>query len=497
MPEQPSPTRSSRKPPDPLLSSLLDASQVSSGRGLAARYGPHIRFDATEPFLPLAVGYTVFRHSGTSPSFRQGHRIDLAPEGQPPADLAIEYAIWWDWDIGHLYELEHVWVYVDRKGQVVRGEASWHGGIHDMRYAGQLELNGDHLALYSEPGKHAFAPTPEWFEKRRQSFKRSETSALAGCSGVLVTPYLQGKVSRTPFSDGLARSYLAQRAFEPAWDFSRTFEIRADTLVPWPALLEWMPARVNYWLDRLARDIAPSSYRFLRVGHRGAAAHAPDNTLAGFRKAAELGADMVEFDLQRTADGQTAVVHDAYLVDSGGRIWPVGQAALAELQAIDLGDGQHVPTLRQVLDLCQEESLGAYIEIKDGAVIPDLVQALRDQEWEAHSIVGSFRPDWLMELKAAAPQVQTSILFGSAHLDPVLLAQSIQATYVHPCWERFPNPSALLTPEWIARVRQAGLGIICWHEERAAEIAALRQLGVDGICSDAPELLCQPPGQET
>jgi len=46
-----------------------------------------------------------------------------------------------------------------------------------------------------------------------------------------------------------------------------------------------------------------------------------------------------------------------------------------------------------------------------------------------------------------------------------------------------------LTPEWIARVREANLGIVCWHEERPEEIAALRQLGVDAICSDAPELL--------
>ena len=83
-------------------------------------------FDAREPFLPLAAGYTLFRQSGPSPSFRQGFAVDLAPQGHPPARLAIEYAIWWDWDIGHLYELEHVWVYVDDGGRVVRCEASWH-----------------------------------------------------------------------------------------------------------------------------------------------------------------------------------------------------------------------------------------------------------------------------------------------------------------------------------------------------------------------------------
>jgi glycerophosphoryl diester phosphodiesterase len=114
---------------------------------------------------------------------------------------------------------------------------------------------------------------------------------------------------------------------------------------------------------------------------------------------------------------------------------------------------------------------------------------LRRYEWEGQSVVGSFNPDAIAEFKALAPQVETSILFGSTHIDAIQLARSLKASYVHPCWERLPNPSSLLTSEWIARVRQADLGIICWHEERPAEIAALQQVGIDGICSDAPELL--------
>jgi glycerophosphoryl diester phosphodiesterase len=467
---------------------LLSIPQSAGKQALAARYAPIIRFDAHEPFLPLTAGYTVFRHSGFSPSFRQGHRIDLTPPGQPPASLAIEYAIWWDWDIGHLYELEHVWIFVDERGRVVRGEASWHGEWHDMHHEGQLALAGDHLILYSEPGKHAFAPTPEWFEERRQRFRRSETSALAGGSGVLMTRYLEGRVAPTPLDHRLVRSYLTQKAFEPSGDFSQVFEFEPGSLVPWSALADWIPVRVNDWLVRLARDVPPSSYRFLRIGHRGAAAHAPDNTLLGFRRAAELGADMVEFDVRQTTDGQTVLSHDPYLTDAAGRIWPVRGSALAELQAIDLGGGEHAPTLAEALEFCRDEQLGAYVELKDAAVIPAVVSAVCEYDWDRYTIVGSFRPDWLADLRASAPQIETSILFGSPHLDAVELARSIGATYVHPCWERFPNPSTLLTREWIARVRRAGLGIICWHEERPEEIAALRQLGVDGICSDAPEL---------
>ncbi|MFL7807157.1 MAG: hypothetical protein AB8I80_00930, partial [Anaerolineae bacterium] len=232
------------------LSSLLSAPQDAEERALAARYAPILRFDAREPFLPLAAGYTIFRQSSPSSSFSRGRQVELAPEDQPPVSLAIEYAIWWDWDIGHLYELEHVWVFVDAEGRVVRGEASWHGGYHDMRHDGELALEGDHLTVYSEPGKHAFAPTPAWFEERRHP-KRSETSALAGASGVLLAPYIADAVQVTPLKNRLVHTYLAQHGFEPSWDFSRVFYFAPEMLIPWPALRNWMGARVNSCLDRL------------------------------------------------------------------------------------------------------------------------------------------------------------------------------------------------------------------------------------------------------
>lgn len=473
---------------DSLLDQLLHTSQPESARALAARYAPQILFDHHEPFFPLAVGYTIWEQDGTSPSYTAGRTIELAPAGAPPARLAIEYAIWWDWDIGHLYELEHVWVFVDHDGRVVRGEASWHGEYNDMRAGGRLALAGDRLIVYSEPGKHAFAPTPQWFEKRWQGQKRTEAGALAGMGGVLVASYLKGQVTKTPYNDLLARSYLAQRAFVPSWHFDRPFVPSPEMLVPWPALREWIPRRVNHWLERLAHEIPPH-YRFLRIGHRGARAHAPDNTLLGVRRAAELGADMVEMDLQRTADGQIAVIHDSYLTTPDGRVLPVQHSTLSDLQSVDLGGGERVPTWSEMLRTCEQERLGAYVEIKDGTVIDPLIESLHGQDWAGNCLIGSFRPDWLAEIGAALPQIPTSVLFASPHVDAVALAQAVGARYVHPCWERFAQPSSLLTPEWITRVRQAELGVIVWHEERPAEIAVLRKLGIDGICSDAPELL--------
>lgn len=474
---------------DSAVSSLLSVAQDPAEQALAARYAPVICFDAREPFLPLAAGYTIFRAGAASPSFRQGLAVDLNPPGQPAASFAIEYAIWWDWDIGHLYELEHVWVFVDDAGRVVRADASWHGEFYDMRLDGKLAIEGDHVIVYSQPGKHAFASTPERFRARAQGTKRSETKDLAGLSGILIAPYIQGRIQPTPLKTMLVRTFLSQHAFEPAWDFSQVFHFTADMFVPWPALRDWMAPRLNGVLDQLARTIPPAEYRFLRIGHRGARAYAPDNTLLSFRKAAALGADAVECDVQMTADNQIAVSHDDHLVDAAGRVHFIRKSTWAELQDIHLGQGEHLPTLAETLDVCHEERMGTYIEIKDGRCVGPVAALLHERDLGQRAMVGSFRVDWIANFKKLAPDLMTSVLFGSPYLDAVGLARAVGATFVHPCWEWHTSPSTLLTPQWVGAVRAAGMGIICWHEERPQEIAALRRIGVDGICSDTPELL--------
>jgi glycerophosphoryl diester phosphodiesterase len=474
---------------DPSPAALYNVPQSNTEQTMAAGYAPQLRFDGQEPFLPLGAGYTIFRTDAESPSFPR--QIKLAPPGERPAALAIEYAIWWDWDIQHLYELEHVWVFVDEDGQVVRAEASWHGDYHDMAVDGQPIIQNGHVVVYSEPGKHAFAPTPAWFQERWQGRRRLPSDQLAGSGGVWVTPLFESDLRRhrTPHNNTLVRTYLGRHAFRPSWDFSRHLVLDRKGLVPWPDMRHWIPERVAWWVEKLDQETLPSTYRFLRIGHRGASAHAPDNTLTSIRRAAELGADAVEIDLQVTGDGQVVVVHDPFLTDRQGHILPVASSALSRLQAVDLGQGERVPLFTDALSLCLELDLGIYVELKDARAIPALFAAFREHDLAHRTVIGAFRPDWLAEVKTRIPNASTSILFSSIHVDPVQLARSIGAEYVHPCWERYAHPSSLLSPYWVQRVREAQLGILCWHEERPEEIAGLRQVGVDGICSDAPELL--------
>jgi glycerophosphoryl diester phosphodiesterase len=229
---------------------------------------------------------------------------------------------------------------------------------------------------------------------------------------------------------------------------------------------------------------------FLRIAHRGASAHAPENTLAAFHKAADLGADMVEADVQASSDGVLVVIHDADLSQTTNGSGLVYTHPLGALKRLDAGDGERIPTAAEVVDCCRQRNLGIYFELKLGFAAAAIVEMIRRERIHDRVIVASFRPDWLADVKGCEPAIRTSVLFHSVHIDPVALGRAAGAAYVHPCWEsQTPTPHRLLTPEWMARVRAAGLGIISWHEERPAEIAALRQLQVDGICTNAPELL--------
>lgn len=243
-------------------------------------------------------------------------------------------------------------------------------------------------------------------------------------------------------------------------------------------------------LSRDARD------HVLRIAHRGASAYAPENSLQAFEKAAEMGADMVEIDVRVTADEVPIVTHDSSLRRLYGINAAVSDLPLAELRELiaNVPEGAPsapIPTFAEVARICADLKLGLYLDIKEltPAAGQTVFAVLAEHGLTPYSVFASFRPDAVAELKHSAPNILTAILFASTHVDPVQIGRAVSADFVHPCWERFPAPHTLLTSEWMGAVRAASLGVMCWHEERPEEIKALAALGVDGICSDTPDVL--------
>jgi glycerophosphoryl diester phosphodiesterase len=227
------------------------------------------------------------------------------------------------------------------------------------------------------------------------------------------------------------------------------------------------------------------------IAHRGASAYEPENTLRAFERAIAMGATMIELDVHLSRDGHPVVIHDPDLSRTTDGSGQVSDLLLDQIQRFDAGLGEQVPTLEQVIDLVRGHAQ-LYIELKGQRTPAVVVDALRKQGFCDQAIVGSFYP-WLpQKVKFLEPAIRTSVLVASRDQDDAFIewALAIEADYVHPCWERgSPTPHKLLTPELIAGIRQHGLGIIVWHEERPEELRELVQLDIDGICTNTPDVL--------
>ena len=241
-------------------------------------------------------------------------------------------------------------------------------------------------------------------------------------------------------------------------------------------------------LSKDLRNRRLPSRGYFVIGHRGASAHAPDNSLLAITRGAQYGADLVELDLRMTKDGVLVLAHAPYLVDSAGSVLPVAERTLAQLRKVDLGEGERMLTLDEALDQCRSLGIGIYLEIVDGRALPKTIGTLSDRGWFESVTLASFRPDWLSVARQLAPDAVTAISFAATGIDPVKLAQSCGASYVQPSWENLDDPSSLLTEDWLDHVREAGLGIVSWHEERTEQIDRLKQMGLDAISTDAPDL---------
>jgi glycerophosphoryl diester phosphodiesterase len=153
--------------------------------------------------------------------------------------------------------------------------------------------------------------------------------------------------------------------------------------------------------------------------------------------------------------------------------------------------GERVPTLREVVELAGDRTQ-LYAELKGQRTPERVVEVLRAAAFVDQAIVCSFYPWLIQKVKFLEPAIRTSVLIRGQdrQVDFVEWALAVEADYVHPCWENAsPTPHKLLTPAMISDIRQSGLGLIVWHEERPAELRELVKLDVDGICTDTPDVL--------
>jgi glycerophosphoryl diester phosphodiesterase len=227
------------------------------------------------------------------------------------------------------------------------------------------------------------------------------------------------------------------------------------------------------------------------IGHRGAPDCAPENTMASFRQALAQGADLVELDVQMSADGQLVVIHDQTLERTTDGQGYVADAALAELQALDAGSwfspefaGERVPTLDEVLAWIKGKA-GLVIEIKNGPVFYEgieqkIVEALRQYDMIEQTLVVSFDHPCLYRLKGLCPELNTGILVACRLLDPVMTAGDVGADALVALW-------TMVTKVDVEVCHGAGLAVCTWG--RNPDYEYLLSISVDALTADHPAIL--------
>ena len=232
----------------------------------------------------------------------------------------------------------------------------------------------------------------------------------------------------------------------------------------------------------------------LVIAHRGASAVAPENTLAAFELAADLGAEAVELDAKLTGDGEAVAFHDRTLERTTGEGGTPGSRSLAELRLLDAGAwksdafrGARIPTLSEVLESVGRRLL-VNIELTDywaeqGRLVERVVAVVRRQGMESRVLLSSFQSAALVAAQRIAPQIARAHLVGPTWLairDRFSLRRA-EVQVVHP-------HESLVRPDRIAAIHEAGRRIHVYTVLDPETMRRFWRLGVDGLISDLPDM---------
>lgn len=227
------------------------------------------------------------------------------------------------------------------------------------------------------------------------------------------------------------------------------------------------------------------------IGHRGAAAEAPENTLAGLRQAHASGARFVEFDVKLTRDRVPILCHDERLERTSDGTGLVRDRTLDDLQRLDAGSwfdrrfaGERIPTLDQALDLCLDLGLGLNLEIKpcpgrERETAEIALDHLR-RRWPASAptpLVSSFAEASLDAARALAPDLPRGFLATRLPRDWPARVRDLGCTTVNLGWQRLTRPE-------IDAVRGAGFQVLVYTVNDVLRARRLMDWGVAAVITD-------------
>ena len=240
-----------------------------------------------------------------------------------------------------------------------------------------------------------------------------------------------------------------------------------------------MARRAALWRQRGELSRSPEL-----IGHRGAPRERPENTLASFLRALDLGADAVELDVHATRDGVVVVHHDFVprAESSVGALKsrPIAELTAAELETFRVGD-EPIPTLAAVL-----EALGSratvYVEIKGRDIEEAVIETIVSAPSATRVAVHSFDHRAVVRARAIRPGIATGVLSASYLIDP---GNALRAAQARDYWQE----GSMIDETLVDAVHSANGRVIAWTVNEPEHARRLASLGVDGICTDVLQIV--------
>jgi len=248
----------------------------------------------------------------------------------------------------------------------------------------------------------------------------------------------------------------------------------------------------------------------LILGHRGASALAPENTLAAFSRAISDGADGIEFDVRLSRDGVAVVIHDASLKRTGQIDRAVAELTAAELSEVDVGSwfadhasdpkesfrGEKLPVLAQVFELFSTNNGLLYVEMKcsseEGeALASEVVRQTRKSEMVDRVVVESFDHSALAAVKRIDSGVRTAALFEPKLTRPISTIRRLKMVdaALAVAADEVALHHTLASERLVDKARRAGLEVVIWTVEDPSWIRRARTLDIKALISNDPGLL--------
>jgi glycerophosphoryl diester phosphodiesterase len=222
----------------------------------------------------------------------------------------------------------------------------------------------------------------------------------------------------------------------------------------------------------------------LRFGHRGASGYMPENTLASFQKAIEIGVAMIELDIHRCKSGEIIVMHDDMVDRTTNGHGLVADFTLDALKMLDAGKGEKIPTLEEVLDMVDRQ-VGVVVELKEEAVVEQAAQIIQryisEKGWTSDQFsVTAFDHYLLRTFHALCPAIPLGAILAGNPIEYAEFGERLGATSVNMAYP-------FLTQNFVDDAHKRGLLVFAWPVDEIRDIERMKSLGVDGIFSNFPD----------